>query len=593
VYEDDHLIVVDKSAEMVVHPAAGNPDGTLVNALLHHCAGRLSGIGGVARPGIVHRIDKGTSGLLVVAKSDAAHEGLARQFADHSIERAYLAITHGVPMPTQGTLKGMIGRHHTDRKRMAIMPEEPVRYVAPYEARDETEEPSHRGKHAVTHYRLREGMGKTALVECRLETGRTHQVRVHMASIGHPLVGDPVYCRSQKSLKPLLSELNFTRQSLHAAVLGFIHPVTGKTLRFASDLPADMRDLLARLGSFHADQPGFSCRNRLLRPARGRRRRMPVKGPSRADRRETRTMRPMSNESNLPAIPSAPTGEAGLNRYMSEIKKFPMLTAEQEYMLAKRYAEHQDPDAARQLVTSHLRLVAKIAMGYRGYGLPVSELISEGNIGLMQGVKKFEPERGFRLATYAMWWIKASMQEFILRSWSLVKMGTTAAQKKLFFNLRRMKKNIDAFEDTDLHPDDVKKIATDLGVSEQDVVNMNRRMMMGGDASLNVSLNEEGEGQWQDMLADGGPLQDETVADAQEATWRHAMLTEAMADLNDRERAILIERRLTDEPKTLEELSQTYSVSRERVRQIEVRAFEKLQKAMQKIAGDRHLLPAG
>jgi 23S rRNA pseudouridine1911/1915/1917 synthase len=257
VYEDDHLIVVDKSAEMVVHPAAGNPDGTLVNALLHHCAGRLSGIGGVARPGIVHRIDKGTSGLLVVAKSDAAHEGLARQFADHSIERAYLAITHGVPMPTQGTLKGMIGRHHTDRKRMAIMPEEPVRYVAPYEARDETEEPSHRGKHAVTHYRLREGMGKTALVECRLETGRTHQVRVHMASIGHPLVGDPVYCRSQKSLKPLLSELNFTRQSLHAAVLGFIHPVTGKTLRFASDLPADMRDLLARLGSFHADQPGF------------------------------------------------------------------------------------------------------------------------------------------------------------------------------------------------------------------------------------------------------------------------------------------------------------------------------------------------
>ena len=301
----------------------------------------------------------------------------------------------------------------------------------------------------------------------------------------------------------------------------------------------------------------------------------------------------MSTESNLPAIPSAPTGEAGLNRYMSEIKKFPMLTAEQEYMLAKRFAEHQDSDAARQLVTSHLRLVAKIAMGYRGYGLPISELISEGNIGLMQGVKKFEPERGFRLATYAMWWIKASIQEFILRSWSLVKMGTTAAQKKLFFNLRRMKKNIDAFEDSDLHPDDVKAIATHLGVSEQDVVNMNRRMMMGGDASLNVSLNEEGEGQWQDLLADGGPLQDETVADKQEATWRHAVLGEAMAGLNERERAILIERRLTDEPKTLEELSQTYSVSRERVRQIEVRAFEKLQKAMQKIAGDRQLLPAG
>jgi 23S rRNA pseudouridine1911/1915/1917 synthase len=256
-YEDEHLIVIDKPAGMVVHPAAGNPDGTLVNALLHHCAGRLAGIGGVARPGIVHRIDKDTSGLLVVAKSDAAHEGLARQFADHSIERAYLAITHGVPVPPQGTLRGIIARHHTDRKRMAIMPEEPVRYVAPYDRRDEPEEPSHRGKHAVTHYRLRESLGKTALVECRLETGRTHQVRVHMASIGHPLVGDPVYCRSQKSLKPLLLELKFSRQSLHAAILGFIHPITGETLRFSSDLPADMRDLLARLGSYHADQPGF------------------------------------------------------------------------------------------------------------------------------------------------------------------------------------------------------------------------------------------------------------------------------------------------------------------------------------------------
>jgi RNA polymerase sigma-32 factor len=300
----------------------------------------------------------------------------------------------------------------------------------------------------------------------------------------------------------------------------------------------------------------------------------------------------MTQDSNLPAVPALASGEDGLNRYMSQIRKFPVLTAEQEYMLAKRYAEHQDPDAARQLVTSHLRLVAKIAMGYRGYGLPISELISEGNIGLMQGVKKFEPERGFRLATYAMWWIKASMQEFILRSWSLVKMGTTAAQKKLFFNLRRMKKNIDAFEDTDLHPDDVKKIATDLGVSEAEVVNMNRRMMMGGDASLNISFNEDGEGQWQDMLADSGPLQDETVANAEEAQWRHALLTEAMESLNERERAILFERRLTDDPKTLEELSQTYNVSRERVRQIEVRAFEKLQKAMQSIARERMLVAA-
>jgi len=303
-------------------------------------------------------------------------------------------------------------------------------------------------------------------------------------------------------------------------------------------------------------------------------------------------MTAMSQDSNLPAIPASPTGEAGLNRYLSEIKKFPVLTADQEYMLAKRYAEHQDPDAARQLVTSHLRLVAKIAMGYRGYGLPMSELISEGNIGLMQGVKKFEAERGFRLATYAMWWIKASIQEYVLRSWSLVKMGTTAVQKKLFFNLRRMKKNLEAYEDGDLHPDDVKKIATDLGVPENEVVNMNRRMMMGGDASLNISFNEDGEGQWQDMLADGGPLQDETVADAQEAQWRHALLSEAMASLNERERAILVERRLSEEPKTLEELSQTYSVSRERVRQIEVRAFEKLQKAMQDIARERMLMAA-
>jgi RNA polymerase sigma-32 factor len=291
----------------------------------------------------------------------------------------------------------------------------------------------------------------------------------------------------------------------------------------------------------------------------------------------------------------APTlgGEDGLNAYLAEIKKFPLLAPEQEYMLAKRYQEHQDPEAARQLVTSHLRLVAKIAMGYRGYGLPVSELISEGNIGLMQGVKKFEPDRGFRLATYAMWWIKASIQEFILRSWSLVKMGTTAAQKKLFFNLRRMKKNLDAYEDSDLHPDDVKTIATKLGVSEHEVVNMNRRMMLGGDASLNVSLREDGEGQWQDVLADDNPLQDVTVANAQEAGMRHALLTEAMQGLNERERFILTERRLIDEPKTLEELSQVYNVSRERVRQIEVRAFEKLQQAIMRIAGERKLLPAG
>lgn len=299
----------------------------------------------------------------------------------------------------------------------------------------------------------------------------------------------------------------------------------------------------------------------------------------------------MNKQRNLPAVPAL-GGEASLNRYLSEIRKFPVLTAEQEYMLAKRFSEHGDTDAAAQLVTSHLRLVAKIAMGYRGYGLPVSELISEGNIGLMQGVKKFEPERGFRLATYAMWWIKASIQEFILRSWSLVKIGTTAAQKKLFFNLRRMKKNLDAYEDADLKPEDLRKIATDLGVSEQEVINMNRRMMMGGDASLNVSMRDDSEGQWQDMLSDDRPLQDETVAEAEEAAYRRELLNEALASLNERERHILTDRRLIDDPKTLEELSQVYNVSRERVRQIEVRAFEKLQKAIHRIATERRLLPA-
>jgi len=286
-------------------------------------------------------------------------------------------------------------------------------------------------------------------------------------------------------------------------------------------------------------------------------------------------------------------GEAGLNRYLAEIKKFPILAPEEEYMLAKRWREHNDTDAAAKLVNSHLRLVAKIAMGYRGYGLPVSELISEGNIGLMQGVKKFEPDRGFRLATYAMWWIRASIQEFILRSWSLVKMGTTAAQKKLFFNLRRMKNQIEAFEEGDLKPADVAKIAKDLGVTEEEVISMNRRMGMGGDTSLNAPLRDtEGEGQWQDFLVDTDPLQDEILAEDQESRVRHDLLMDALETLNDREKHILTERRLTDEPKTLEELSQVYNVSRERIRQIEVRAFEKLQAALIRLAGEKRLLPA-
>ncbi|MDB5706096.1 MAG: polymerase subunit sigma-70, partial [Sphingomonas bacterium] len=246
----------------------------------------------------------------------------------------------------------------------------------------------------------------------------------------------------------------------------------------------------------------------------------------------------MASGSNVPATIPALGGEASLNRYLSEIKKFPILAPEQEYMLAKRFEEHGDTDAAAQLVTSHLRLVAKIAMGYRGYGLPVSELISEGNIGLMQGVKKFEADRGFRLATYAMWWIRASIQEFILRSWSLVKMGTTAAQKKLFFNLRRMKSKLDAFEDGDLSPEHLAKIAHDLGVTEAEVTSMNRRMAMGGDTSLNVPMREDGEGQWQDWLQDDAPLQDTVVAEAQEADVRHGMLVSAMDDLNEREQHI-------------------------------------------------------
>jgi RNA polymerase sigma-32 factor len=293
------------------------------------------------------------------------------------------------------------------------------------------------------------------------------------------------------------------------------------------------------------------------------------------------------------SIPAG-SGEAGLNRYLSEIKKFPILAPEEEYMLAKRWREHNDTDAAAKLVNSHLRLVAKIAMGYRGYGLPVSELISEGNIGLMQGVKKFEPDRGFRLATYAMWWIRASIQEFILRSWSLVKMGTTAAQKKLFFNLRRMKNQIDAFEEGDLKPADVTKIATDLGVTEDEVISMNRRMSMGGDTSLNAPLkgDEGAESQWQDFLVDNGPLQDELVAEEEEKQVRHALLNSAMESLNEREKHILAERRLADDPKTLEELSQVYGVSRERIRQIEVRAFEKLQAALMKSATEQRLLPA-
>jgi RNA polymerase sigma-32 factor len=277
----------------------------------------------------------------------------------------------------------------------------------------------------------------------------------------------------------------------------------------------------------------------------------------------------------LPAL----SQESGLARYLAEIRKFPMLEPQQEYMLAKRWREHEDPKAAEQLITSHLRLVARVAMGYRGYGLPIGEIVSEGNVGLMQAVKRFEPERGFRLATYALWWIRASIQEYILRSWSLVKIGTTASQKKLFFNLRKAKSRISAYEEGDLRPENVAAIATRLGVSEQDVIDMNRRMA--GDASLNAPLREEGEGEWQDWLVDDSVDQEYLLADREQADNRLLALSQALDVLNPRERRIFEARRLSDDPITLEALSDEFGVSRERVRQIEVRAFEKVQAAVQ------------
>jgi RNA polymerase sigma-32 factor len=286
-------------------------------------------------------------------------------------------------------------------------------------------------------------------------------------------------------------------------------------------------------------------------------------------------------------LPSISAGENGLNRYLAEIRKFPMLEPQEEYMLAKRFLEHEDTKAAHKLVTSHLRLVAKIAMGYRGYGLPIGEVISEGNVGLMQAVKKFDPERGFRLATYAMWWIKASIQEYILRSWSLVKMGTTANQKRLFFNLRKVKSRIQAVEDGDLRPDQVAEIATKLNVSEEEVISMNRRLA--GDASLNAPIRaSEGEsGQWQDWLVDDSDNQEDMLVEQDELETRRAMLKSALSVLNEREKRIFEARRLRDDPITLEDLSSEFDISRERVRQIEVRAFEKVQDAVQKAAAAR------
>ncbi|HLY57085.1 MAG TPA: RNA polymerase sigma factor RpoH [Stellaceae bacterium] len=295
----------------------------------------------------------------------------------------------------------------------------------------------------------------------------------------------------------------------------------------------------------------------------------------------------MALVASLPSVSS----EGNLARYLQEIRRFPMLEPETEFMLAKRWQEHQDPEAAQTLVTSHLRLVAKIAMGYRGYGLPLSELISEGNVGMMQAVKRFDPDRGFRLATYAMWWIRAAIQEYILHSWSLVKMGTTAAQKKLFFNLRKIKGQLQAIDEGDLPPDVVHKIATQLDVPESDVVSMNRRLSS-PDHSLNAPLRIDGEGEWQDWLVDPEESQEAKLGDREELSLRRDLLVKAMGSLNERERFILTQRRLRDEPVTLEDLSHKYNISRERVRQIEVRAFEKLQKSIKAAAASRRLLPA-
>ena len=294
----------------------------------------------------------------------------------------------------------------------------------------------------------------------------------------------------------------------------------------------------------------------------------------------TRTM--TTTGSNLPVL----SGESGLQRYLQEIRKFPMLQPDEEYTLAKNWRDNEDRDAAHKLVTSHLRLVAKIAMGYRGYGLPVSEVISEGNVGLMQAVKRFEPERGFRLATYAMWWIKASIQEYVLRSWSLVKMGTTASQKKLFFKLRKVKGQIQALEDGDLNPDQVTEIATRLGVPEQDVISMNRRL--GGDASLNAPLSKDGEsgGEWQDWLVDDTETPDVAYEQSEEHDMRSKLLHQAMNGLNERERRIFEARRMSEDPLTLEDLSQEFDVSRERIRQIEVKAYEKVEKAVRKASAE-------
>ncbi len=455
------------------------------------------------RPGIVHRLDKDTSGLLVVAKTDAAHRGLAELFADHgrsgSLEREYLALVWGAFEATAGKVDAAIARHPRQREKMAVAAAE-------------------RGRHAVTHWRLEEALGPASLIACRLETGRTHQIRVHMASIGHPLIGDSVYgagyktkmsqliggakerCRRVRTSGPA-RRCAWLRASDHRRAASVRKLCRPRICRGSSALcgrnatkPAERAKSPAlilgrqRFGIALVARPFFGhafWTKMVMRPI----------APT-----ETARHRSSTGGLSWPRPYPIIAGKSGLARYLQEIKRFPMLEPQEEYMLAKRWREHNDREAAHKLVTSHLRLVAKIAMGYRGYGLPIGEVISEGNVGLMQAVKRFEPDKGFKLATYAMWWIRASIQEYILRSWSLVKMGTTASQKKLFFNLRKAKSRISALDEGDLRDDQVESISKRLGVAKQDVIEMNRRL--GGDASLNAPLREEGEGEWQDWLVD-------------------------------------------------------------------------------------------
>ena len=494
------------------------------------------------RPGIVHRLDREVSGVMVAAKHDRAHVGLAGQFSVHSIDRVYEAIVWGVPGAAAGTVDRPLGRHPVDRKRMAIVPRG--------------------GKRAVTHWRLLDAAGTRAArawSSGSRPAAPTRSGSMPRASATRSWATASTAAAATPGCPAAVGELG--RILLHARRLGFTHPVTGAAPGLRRAPAAAVRTRFLN-----------SCARSLIWTA------APGWPGTRAASRTVATVFGPGLH-RMASLPIVPTEGTGLARYLDEIRRFPMLEQGEEYMLAKSWREHDDVQAAHKLVTSHLRLVAKIAMGYRGYGLPMNEIISEGNVGLMQAVKRFDPDRGFRLATYAMWWIRAAIQEYILHSWSLVKLGTTAAQKKLFFNLRRLKSQMQAIEEGDLSPEAVKQIATTLEVTEQDVIDMNRRLE-GPDHSLNASLRSEGDSEWQDWLVDDSASQETVLAEEDELDHRRGLLGAAMHVLNDREKHILTERRLKEEPTTLEDLSAQYGISRERVRQIEVRAFEKLQKAM-------------